>query len=286
MEVLSFVFLMLVAILASNLINRFLPSVSTPIIQIALGALIGISPLPYHLELEPEWFFVLFIAPLLFYDALVANKQALWAQRKPIFLIAFGLVFLTVLLIGYFTNLLIPSMPLAAAFALAAAITPTDAVAVGSLAKRIHIPHNIRHVLEGESLINDASGLVSFQFAVAAMVTGVFSLVDAGVELVVVVVGGILVGAVLSWFKYLLVRWVRSLGMEDVTFHLLVGILTPFVIYLVAEHFHVSGILAVVTAGILHSFEARRINPDVVSLRIASESTGRRWSMCSTALCS
>lgn len=275
MEVLSFVFLMLVAILASNLINRFLPTVSAPIIQIALGALIGISPLPFHLELEPEWFFVLFIAPLLYYDGVLSNKQSLWAQRKPILLLAFGLVFLTVLLIGYLVDFLIPSIPLAAAFALAAAVTPTDAVAVGSLGKRIHIPHGIMHLLEGESLINDASGLVSFQFAVAAMMTGVFSLLDAGVELALVVAGGVAVGVVIVLLKFVLVRWVRSLGMEDDTFHILLGVLTPFVIYLVAEHLGVSGILAVVTAGIMHSFEARRMNPETVTLRVTTESV---WS--------
>ena len=275
MELLSLIFLMLVAILASNLINRFLPSISAPIIQIALGALIGIAPLPFHLTLNPEWFFVLFIAPLLFYDGVMANKQALWAQRKPILLLAFGLVFLTVLLIGYLTDLLVPSMPLAAAFALAAAVTPTDAVAVGSLGKRIRIPASTLHLLEGESLINDASGLVSFQFAVAAMMTGLFSLVDAGLELAVVVAGGILVGIIITLLKFWLVRWIRSFGMEDVTFHILVGVLTPFVVYLVAEHLGVSGILAVVASGILHSFESQRINPETVALRVTSESV---WS--------
>lgn len=272
MEFLSLAFLMLVAILASNLINRFVPSVSAPVIQIALGALIGIAPLPFHLVLNPEWFFVIFIAPLLFYDGVMANKRVLWTLRRPILLLAFGLVFLTVVLVGYLTDLLIPSMPLAAAFALAAAVTPTDAVAVGALGKRIHIPHRIMHLLEGESLINDASGLVSFQFAVAAMLTGAFSLVDAGAELVLVVVGGVLVGAVITLLRTLLVRWVRSWGMEDVTFHILVGVLTPFVVYLVAEHAGVSGILAVVTAGILQSFQTRRTSPETVFLRVTTES--------------
>jgi len=272
MELLSLIFLMLVAILASNLINRFLPSISAPVIQIALGAVIGIAPLPFHLVLNPEWFFVLFIAPLLFYDGVKANKQALWVQRKPILMLAFGLVFLTVLLVGYLSDLLIPSMPLAAAFALAAAVTPTDAVAVGALGKRIHIPHGIMHLLEGESLINDASGLVSFQFAVAAMMTGAFSLVDAGAELALVVAGGVLVGAVITLLKIILVRWVRSWGMEDVTFHILVGVLTPFVVYLVAEHAGVSGILAVVTSGVIHSFESRRMNPETVALRVTTDS--------------
>lgn len=275
MELFYGVLLMLGAILLSNLINRFLPSFSVPIIQIGLGILISLAPTAYDFKMDTGLFLVLFLAPLLFHDGMMSDKKSLWSLKKPIIMLALGLVFFTVIAVGYLINFMIPSIPLAAAFALGAALAPTDAVAVSSLGKRIKIPTAIRNLLEGEALINDASGIVSFQFAVAAMVTGTFSLFRAGAEFLYVALGGIFIGAVMTGLKYLLVKWVRSLGMENVTFHLLIVILTPFLIFMTAEELHVSGILAVVISGIIHSFERRKLNPELATLKIASKSV---WS--------
>ncbi|WP_033165830.1 Na+/H+ antiporter [Clostridium sp. KNHs205] len=275
MELFYGVLLMLGAILLSNILNRVLPSFSVPVIQIILGIIISLFPSVYHFTLDPELFLILFLAPLLFHDGMHADKKSLWELRKPIIMLGLGLVFFTVLAAGYLIHFMIPSIPLPAAFALAAALAPTDAVAVGSLGKRIKIPDSIMNLLEGEALINDASGIVSFQFAVAAMVTGSFSLLHAGAEFLYVALGGVLIGAVLTGFKYLIVKWVRLLGMENVTFHLLIGILTPFLIFMVAEELHVSGILAVVISGVIHSIESRKLNPELATLKIASKSV---WS--------
>ncbi len=275
MELFYGVLLMLGAILLSNILNRVLPSFSVPVIQIILGIIISLFPSVYHFTLDPELFLILFLAPLLFHDGMHADKKSLWELRKPIIMLGLGLVFFTVLAAGYLIHFMIPSIPLPAAFALAAALAPTDAVAVGSLGKRIKIPDSIMNLLEGEALINDASGIVSFQFAVAAMVTGSFSLLHAGVEFLYVALGGVLIGAVLTGFKYLIVKWVRLLGMENVTFHLLIGILTPFLIFMAAEELHVSGILAVVISGVIHSIESRKLNPELATLKIASKSV---WS--------
>nr|WP_222717454.1 Na+/H+ antiporter [Listeria portnoyi] len=271
-----YVLIMLAAILISNVVNRFIPFVSIPLIQIGLGVLIACLPLAFELELNPELFLVLFIAPLLFNDGKRTDRQALWNLRASILALALGLVFVTVLVIGYFVNWMIPTIPLAAAFALAAALAPTDAVAVGSLSGRIDLPKKITHLLEGEALMNDASGLVAFQFAIAAMVTGVFSIWDASVSFVIIAVGGILCGLVLTFIKFRFLKWIRNLGMEDVTLHMLIQILTPFVIYLVAEELHVSGILAVVAAGIMHAFEKRKMDPMTVKLNVVSQGT---WSV-------
>lgn len=271
-----YVLIMLAAILISNVVNRFIPFVSIPLIQIGLGVLIACLPLAFELELNPELFLVLFIAPLLFNDGKRTDRQALWNLRASILALALGLVFVTVLVIGYFVNWMIPTIPLAAAFALAAALAPTDAVAVGSLSGRIDLPKKITHLLEGEALMNDASGLVAFQFAIAAMVTGVFSIWDASVSFVIIAVGGILCGLVLTFIKFRFLKWMRNLGMEDVTLHMLIQILTPFVIYLVAEELHVSGILAVVAAGIMHAFEKRKMDPMTVKLNVVSQGT---WSV-------
>lgn len=271
-----FVLLLLVAIFISNLLNRFIPFVSVPLIQIGLGILIALLPIGAELKLNPELFLVMFIAPLLFNDGKRTDKKALWRLRTPILLLALGLVFATVLIIGYFVNWMIPSIPLAAAFALAASLAPTDAVAVGSLSGRIHLPKRIMNLLEGEALINDASGLVSFQFAIAAMVTGTFSLLNASWSFLVIAIGGVLVGLILSFLKFQFLKWVRGLGMEDVTFHMLIQILTPFLIYLAAEELHVSGILAVVAAGVVHAVEGKKMDPQQVKLNVVSKST---WSV-------
>jgi len=276
LELFEIILLMLAAVSLSSLVNRFIPSVSVPIIQIVLGMFITMLPLHYELKLNPELFLLLFIAPLLFNDGRHANKEALWKQKKPILLLALGLVFITVAVMGYFLNWLLPVIPMAASFALAAALAPTDAVAVGALEQKVKIPHQTMQILEGESLINDASGLVSFQFAVAAMVTGVFSFKSAGLSFISISLGGVVLGLLLTIGKYGIVKWLRRLGMEDVTLHMLIEILTPFLIFMAAEKLGVNGILAVVSAGIAHSFGYKKMNPEVAKLRVVSKST---WSV-------
>lgn len=276
MEIFEFILLMLAAIALSNLVNRFIPSVSVPIIQIILGVVITYLPLHFELTLNPELFLLLFIAPLLFNDGRQSDKEALWRLKKPILLLALGLVFMTVAILGFFLNWLLPVIPLAAAFALAAALAPTDAVAVGALEEKIKIPHHTMKILEGESLINDASGLVSFQFAAAAMVTGAFSLRSASFSFAAISLGGILLGLLMTLVKYVFVKWLRRLGMENVTLHMLIEVLTPFAVFLMAEELGVNGILAAVSAGIAHSFGYKKLNPEIARLNIVSKST---WSV-------
>ncbi|WP_411551597.1 Na+/H+ antiporter [Paenibacillus lautus] len=276
MEIFLMVLIFLVLIGISNMIHRFLPFIPVPLIQIALG--IGAAYVQgfHHVPLNPELFMVLFIAPLLFNDGKLTPREELWKLRSHILLLALGLVFATVLIAGPFIHWLIPTIPLSAAFALAAILSPTDAVAVGSLSGRVKLPGKIMHLLEGEALMNDASGLVAFNFAIAATVTGYFSLTNAIGSFLVIAVGGIIIGALLGflviWFRMLL----RRLGMEDVTLHMLIIILTPFIIYLIAEELHVSGILAVVAAGVTHAMERDRMRSASIKLRVVSDST---WSV-------
>ena len=266
------VLFMLGAILLSNIINRVLPAFSVPIVQIFLGVILSLIPWMYHFSMEPQLFLILFLAPLLFYDSMQCDKKTLWHLKKPIILLGLGLVVFSVVILGYLIHRVIPAIPLAASFALAAALAPTDAVAVGSIGKRIKIPNTITGLLGGEALINDASGIVSFQFAIIAMLTGSFSVFQAGMDFLYMAIGGIVLGAILTGAKYLLVKWVRDFGMEGVTFHLLIEILTPFLIYMIAEEVGVSGILAVVISGVIHSIESRRIDPEIATLKISSKS--------------
>ena len=273
MELFLVILLLLTSIGLSNFINHFLPYIPVPLIQIALGVLLAALPLGFHVPMEPELFFVLFIAPLLFYDGKNVSRQELWKLRKPILLLALGLVFITVFLIGYLIHWLIPSIPLSAAFALAAILSPTDIVAVGSISSRVKMPKTIMHILEGEGLMNDASGLVAFKFAVAATVTGVFSLAEASWSFLAIALGGIVGGAILAYLIIQMKMLIRRLGMEDVTLHMLIQLLTPFVIFYIVEHFHLSGILSVVAAGIVHAIYRDRDQSPSMQLQVVSKST-------------
>jgi CPA1 family monovalent cation:H+ antiporter len=260
MELFITILVLLALIGVSNVINRQIPVVPVPLIQIALGVTITLIPSGFHLALEPELFFLLFIAPLLYNDGKHTPRSELWRLRAPILLLAVGLVFTTVFVIGYAIHWMIPSIPLPVAFGLAAILSPTDAVAVSALAGRIRLPKSLMHLLEGEALMNDASGLVAFKFAIAAAVTGVFSLPKASVSFLIIAIGGLLVGAILasliSGLRYLL----RRSGLEDETMHMLIHILTPFALFLTAEEMGVSGILAAVAGGVMHAVERDRSN--------------------------
>lgn len=275
MELFLIVLVLLMLIGLSNIINHFIPFIPVPLIQIALG-IITVLSIHVHVELDPELFFLLFIAPLLFYDGKNVSRYALWELRTPILLMALGLVFVTVFAGGYLIHWMIPSIPLPAAFALAAILSPTDVVAVGSIAGRVKIPKNIMHLLEGEGLLNDASGLVAFKFAVSATVTGVFSLTNATGSFFLIAIGGSVGGALVAYLIIKFKLFIRNLGMEDVTIHMLIQILTPFVIFYAVEHFHLSGILAVVAGGIVHAIERDREESPNPGLQVVSSST---WSV-------
>ena len=194
MAVFEFLLILLSAILLSNFINRFIPKITTPVIQILLGVCISFLPLRINFELETELFFVLFVAPLIFQTSMQADNKIFWKFRGTILNMAFVLVILSVVGIGYAVHLMIPAIPLAVAFTLIAALGPTDDVAVASVAKRVKIPKKLMAVISGESIINDASGIVSFQIALAAVLSGSFSITQAAGNLAFVAIGGILTG--------------------------------------------------------------------------------------------
>jgi monovalent cation/hydrogen antiporter len=276
MDIFIPVLILLSIIGLSNIINHFTPFIPLPLTQIALGVILATFPIGIHIQMQPELFFVVFIAPLLFNDGRNVSRVALWKLRKPILLLALGLVFVTVFAIGSFIHWMIPSIPLPAAFALAAILSPTDAVAVSAISNRVALPESILHLLEGEGLMNDASGLVAFKFAVSATVTGAFSIVHASLSFLAIAIGGFFGGAILALIIIRSRMFIRRLGMEDVTLHMLIQILTPSIIYLVIEHLHLSGILAVVAAGIVHSIKREREESPSVQLQLVSQST---WSV-------
>jgi CPA1 family monovalent cation:H+ antiporter len=242
------ILILLVAVIVSGSLARF-TRLPLPLVQIALGGLIALS-IVETVELRPDIFFLLFLPPLLFLDGWRIPKASLVRDRATVLELALGLVVLTVVGVGFLIHWLIPAMPLPVAFALAAVVSPTDPIAVAAIASRAPIPKRMLHILEGESLLNDASGLVCMRFAVAAMLTGTFALHEAFVTFLWVALGGLAIGVSVTWAVARAKQWLSTRLGEDTSAQILISLLMPFGAYLLAEHFHCSGILAAVAAGV------------------------------------
>ena len=273
-ETFEFVLIVLTCVAASSVIDKFV-NVSIPVIQVVIGLLVAlVLPSVQEVHLESELFMLLFIAPLLFNETRETNIRALLLNLNSILSLAIALVVVSVLSVGYALHLMVPSIPLAAAFALASALGPTDAATVTALKSNIHLTHRQQTLLSGESLINDASGVVAFQFSVAAAVTGAFSLVDAAGSFTVLFVGGVVMGIVTGFAFSAINAMLGRLGYEDTVANVLYEVLTPFLVYLLAETFHVSGVLAVVAAGLVIALPRRQSNNALFARqKLVSDST-------------
>jgi len=245
---------MLLAVVASGYLVRLLPvALPLPLVQIGLG--VAIASLGWHpVRLDPHTFFILFLPPLLFLDGWRIPKVGLFRDKGVILELALGLVLFTVVGAGFLIHWLIPELPLAVSFALAAILAPTDPVAVGAIAARVPIPPRLMHILEGESLLNDASGLVCFRFAVAAALTGVFSLPSAALTFLWVALGGIGIGVLVTAAMAAAQRLLALRIGEEPGASILLNLLLPFGAYMAAEHLAASGILAAVAAGVTMSY--------------------------------
>ena len=274
LETFEFVLIVLTCVAASSVIDKFV-DVSIPVIQVVIGLLVAlVLPSVQEVHLESELFMLLFIAPLLFNETRETNIRALLLKLNSILSLAIALVVVSVLSVGYALHLMVPSIPLAAAFALASALGPTDAATVTALKSNIHLTHRQQTLLSGESLINDASGIVAFQFSVAAAVTGAFSLVDAAGSFTVLFVGGVAMGIVTGFAFSAINAMLGRLGYEDTVANVLYEVLTPFLVYLLAETFHVSGVLAVVAAGLVIALPRRQNNNALFARqKLVSDST-------------
>jgi len=240
---------LLLAVALVGAIGKWLP-VPLPILQVGAGVALSFIPAFAALRVPPEVFFLLFIPPLLFADAWRMPKRDLIRVLRPVLMLALGLVSLTVVAVGYLVHWLVPGMPLAAAFALGAAISPTDAVAVSAVTSRLRIPARVTTIVNGESLINDASGLVAFKFALAAVVTGVFSWSDVATQFVVLSGGGLLLGLAVAWTIGRLRAHLARFCIDDPTIQTVISILTPYAAYLASEALGLGSILALIAAGL------------------------------------
>lgn len=250
----------ILAVVISSIIHNRLPKVPMAFIQIALGVCLFILPIPLHFEFDSEVFMMAVIAPLLFVEGTHVFRTKLLEYRKPIILMAMALVFTTVIGVGFFIHWIWPHLPMPAAFAIAAILCPTDAVAVQAITKGKVLPKGAMSILEGESLLNDAAGIISFKIAVTALVTGAFSALNAIGQFIISTIIGVLIGFIIGFvIVRLRVYLSANKGLKDSNTLIFIQLLTPFAVYLLAEELHASGIIAVVVAGLVHGFEHDRL---------------------------
>lgn len=267
--------ILLLLVTGLSVLGRRLPW-PLPITYVVGAGLMALWPAFPRVELDPGFFFLCFVPPLLFADGWLMPLRDFAAARRPILLLATGLVVFTTLAVGWVAHALVPTLPLPLAFALGAVVSPTDAVAVNAITQRLKVPARLTAILNGESLMNDATGLVAFKFSVAAFVAGTFSLRAASWDFLMVALGGLGIGAGLA----VAIGWVRDFLRQhhgpDARLEVTLSLLTPYAAYLSAEGLHLSGILAVVAAGLYSGWR------DPLRMDVGARQTA--WAVWSTIL--
>ena len=229
--------------------------ISYPILLVLAGLGISVIPGIPEIRLDPNIVFIIFLPPLLYSAAWYTPWHEFWRMRRPISLLAFGLVLFTAVAVAYASYLLIPGFSLALGFLLGGIVSPPDAVAATSVLENLKMPKRVTTILEGESLVNDASSLVVFRFALVAIFTGKFVLWKAGMDFLLVIFLGILIGLAIAHLVYAIHRWLPTTPTIDTG----ITLISPYLMYIVAEHFHYSGVLAVVSGGLFLSYKSHDI---------------------------
>lgn len=229
--------------------------VAYPIFLVIAGLAISFIPGIPMLKLSPDLIFLIFLPPLLYEAAWYTSWKEFWKWRRPISLLAFGLVFFTSMMVAYSSVHIFPGFTLALGFLLGGIISPPDAVAAATVLKGMKVPKRILTILEGESLVNDASSLIVFRFALAAVLTGTFSLQQASGQFFIVAGMGIVVGLAGAHIVYAIHRFLPTTPAIDAALTLM----TPYILFLAAEHFHFSGVMAVVSGGLFISYRSHEI---------------------------
>ncbi|HEU5958230.1 TPA: cation:proton antiporter [Streptococcus pneumoniae] len=259
MELLIYLILFLLVLIVSSTTNKLLPFLPLPLVQILLGIVIGLFLPNTDFHLNTELFLALVIGPLLFREAEEADVTAILKHWRIIVYLIFPVIFISTLSLGGLAHLLWFSLPLAACLAVGAALGPTDLVAFASLSERFSFPKRVSNILKGEGLLNDASGLVAFQVALTAWTTGAFSLGQASSSLIFSILGGFLIGFLTAMTNRFLHTFLLSVRATDIASELLLELSLPLVTFFLAEEVHVSGIIAVVVAGILKASRFKKI---------------------------
>jgi len=248
--ILSLLFVISILTMISSKLN-----ISYPIFLVISGLLISLIPGIPRISLHPDLVFLIFLPPLLYAAAWNTSWNDFWKFRRPISLLGFGLVIFTSAAVAWIAHMIIPDFSLAAGFLMGGIISPPDAVAATSVLQGLKVPKRVVTILEGESLVNDAASLIVFRFALAAMLTGEFHLGKATQSFFIVAAMGIVIGLVIAHFIYAIHRFFPTTPAIDSAFTLI----SPYIMYITAEHFHVSGVLSVVCGGLFLSFRSQDI---------------------------
>ena len=281
MELLEAFIIFIIAVVISSIIHNRFPKIPTAFIQIALGVAIFTLPIPIHFDFDSEVFMMAVIAPLLFVEGTHVSRTKL-LEYKTNYSNGYGFSIYYRYWCRFLYSLDLAYLPMPAAFAIAAILCPTDAVAVSAITKGKVLPKGSMSILEGESLLNDAAGIISFKIAVTALVTGAFSAVNAIEQFIVSTIIGILIGIIVgSVVVRLRIYLTANKGMKDNNTLTFIQLLTPFAVYFIAELFHASGIIAVVVAGLLHGWERDRLIRAQTELQM---SYSQIWNTLSYAL--
>jgi len=247
----------LAAIVALALVAKKL-RVPYPVVFVIGGLVLALIPGVPTITLQPDLVFLLFLPALIFGDGWTTDYRSFKRFYQPIFMLAIGLVAVTSLVVAYAAHWLM-GFPLALGFVLGAILSPTDAVAADAIAEDVGLPRTLMTIISGESLVNDATGLVIYRFAVVAVATGAFSLVAAALGFVYVVVVGVAVGIAIAWLIAKICVAIRKAGLSDELIAVSISLVTPFAVYVPAEMLHASGVLAAMSGGIYLSRKSNQI---------------------------
>lgn len=281
MDSLSAILLLLGGVVIANVIAVKFPKIPQAFYQIGIGLALSLLPNFQHFELNPELFFMIIVAPIIFNEAQNTSRRALARNILTTLSLAIILVGATIIVTGFLVHSVLPDLSLALAFALAAIVTPTDTVAVSSVTKNLPIPESMMNILENESLFNDASGIVGLSLALTAFSSGTFSMSEGLSAFSTSFFGGLLIGAFLGLvfvkIRLTLLNW----HIEDTAIMIPIEIITPFLIYFISEEVGCSGILAVVAAGLIHGVQKDRLRLSSTKLQFVSSSI---WKVLTDAL--
>ena len=273
---------LVIAVLVSALLDRALPHIAAPLVQVAIGLVmaiaLSISPI---IEADTELFMLLFIAPLLFYESKELDKAALWKDKGTVLCLSIGLVLVMMVLVGFALHFVFPGIPIALCFAVGAALGPTDAAAVVALARSTKFPKRIEGVLAAEAIFNDATGVVAFEFALVAAISGTFEPAEAAGSFLLEFLGGLVCGAVIGALGNWATTIARNRGILSTTFHVLFEIAMPFLSFVVGEAIGVSGILSAVACGLVFDLRGNGTGADVSRSKIVSNGV---WKVASFTL--
>jgi CPA1 family monovalent cation:H+ antiporter len=249
-EDVALILIILVLVMIANKLK-----VAYPIVLVIGGGVLGFISSFSHVSIEPDLVFFIFLPPLLYEAAWRVSWKEFWKWRRVIVSFAFPIVVITACVIAVFSTMLIPGFTLALGFLLGGIVSPTDAVSSTTIMRQVEAPKRLISVSEGESLLNDASSLIIFRYALAAVITGQFILQEAVINFMIVVTMGILIGVATGWIFY----GIHRLLPTTASIEIVLTLVTPYCMYYFAEYFHFSGVLSVVSGGLLLSNKRQSI---------------------------